>query len=374
MNEILNPELRKYHQTPEKIKALKNTEIYLDNVITAVREIINGKSESSVCHKYNIDKDVFRKLIFSRKLGYKSSVPSKPEEYTMNPSEKLYCDIINITNKNAVNYKDIPYDIDETMSLLLTSQTVLSKREYSVIEDYYYNHMTHSEIGKKLNVSNSSIQQSHQNALQKLHSLCTPDAPYCDLITYGKKYVEYKTKLRKETADAIRAKQYELLKIQEHNIKTKAIEDLEKQCYQAIKNNDAMTIEKCYLLLLNLLDDTSTAFMPKTKELAMSIPIEILNLSLRAYNSLKRMNVHNLYELSNLTFNKLLSMKGMGNLSAHEVCDKLTRNDLLNSDIASILDSDKYLKKSKAPLINLDSADTLRALTKLSIKLAHERK
>ena len=135
-----------------------------------------------------------------------------------------------------------------------------------------------------------------------------------------------------------------------------------------------MTIEKCYLLLLNLLDDTSTAFMPKTKELAMSIPIEILSLSLRAYNSLKRMNIHNLYELSNLTFNKLLSMKGMGNLSAHEVCDKLTQNSLLNSDIASILDSDKYLKKSKAPLINLDSADTLRALTKLNIKLTHERK
>ena len=57
--------------------------------------------------------------------------------------------------------------------------------------------------------------------------------------------------------------------------------------------------------------------------------VEELELSVRAYNCLKRANVHTLSDLLQYSADDLLEFKNFGQKSADEVCDNLkTRFDL----------------------------------------------
>jgi len=53
--------------------------------------------------------------------------------------------------------------------------------------------------------------------------------------------------------------------------------------------------------------------------------IEELELSVRAYNCLKRANVHTLSDLLQYTADDLLEFKNFGQKSADEVCDNLKK-------------------------------------------------
>ena len=68
--------------------------------------------------------------------------------------------------------------------------------------------------------------------------------------------------------------------------------------------------------------ETNTAFD--------KILIEELELSVRAYNCLKRANIHTLGELSKHSKENLLEFKNFGQKSADEVCDTLQKRFNLN--------------------------------------------
>ena len=72
----------------------------------------------------------------------------------------------------------------------------------------------------------------------------------------------------------------------------------------------------------------STVQEEKTEHLE-TIFIEELELSVRAYNCLKRANVHTLSDLLQYSAEDLLEFKNFGRKSADEVCENLkTRFDL----------------------------------------------
>jgi DNA-directed RNA polymerase subunit alpha len=54
--------------------------------------------------------------------------------------------------------------------------------------------------------------------------------------------------------------------------------------------------------------------------------IEQLELSVRAYNCLKRANIHTLYDLSKYSAEDLLEFKNFGQKSADEVCENLRKS------------------------------------------------
>jgi DNA-directed RNA polymerase subunit alpha len=60
------------------------------------------------------------------------------------------------------------------------------------------------------------------------------------------------------------------------------------------------------------------------------IPIEDLELSVRAYNCLKRANIHTLGELLTYSQDELLEFKNFGQKSADEVCESLLKRFNLN--------------------------------------------
>jgi DNA-directed RNA polymerase subunit alpha len=55
----------------------------------------------------------------------------------------------------------------------------------------------------------------------------------------------------------------------------------------------------------------------------VSLSIEELELSVRAYNCLKRANINSLGELLNLSYNELMNIKNFGRKSADEVLERL---------------------------------------------------
>jgi DNA-directed RNA polymerase subunit alpha len=63
----------------------------------------------------------------------------------------------------------------------------------------------------------------------------------------------------------------------------------------------------------------------ETGEHLESVFIEELELSVRAYNCLKRANVHTLSDLLQYTADDLLEFKNFGQKSADEVCDNLKK-------------------------------------------------
>ena len=75
----------------------------------------------------------------------------------------------------------------------------------------------------------------------------------------------------------------------------------------------------------NLITIPETALLEQKGEHLETIFIEELELSVRAYNCLKRANVHTLADLLQYSAEDLLEFKNFGQKSADEVCENLKK-------------------------------------------------
>ena len=80
----------------------------------------------------------------------------------------------------------------------------------------------------------------------------------------------------------------------------------------------------------NLESNVESLKIEKESEPFDSIFIEELELSVRAYNCLKRANVHTLKDLLNYSADDLLEFKNFGQKSADEVCENLQQRFNMN--------------------------------------------
>ena len=71
--------------------------------------------------------------------------------------------------------------------------------------------------------------------------------------------------------------------------------------------------------------NTKTQVKEENEEQLETVFIEELELSVRAYNCLKRANVHTLSDLLQYSTDDLLEFKNFGQKSADEVCDSLKK-------------------------------------------------
>ena len=61
----------------------------------------------------------------------------------------------------------------------------------------------------------------------------------------------------------------------------------------------------------------------EAKEKMKETPIEALNLSVRSYNALKRLNIHTVSELSLFSYDDLINVRNLGEKSVREIVDKV---------------------------------------------------
>ena len=88
---------------------------------------------------------------------------------------------------------------------------------------------------------------------------------------------------------------------------------------------DIFGILKITDTLLAPTSNVDTSIQEEKGEHLETIFIEELELSVRAYNCLKRANVHTLFDLLQYSADDLLEFKNFGQKSADEVCESLKR-------------------------------------------------
>lgn len=300
---------------PDKKEKLQTTIEYLNNVINATQEIIDGSSETTVCKNHNIDKSAFRRLIFNEKLGYKYDKPVNITDITMSPAEKLYCAVFGI---NPETYCDeIPYDIEETFEFVINSETTITDREKEILRKRYYEDLSYEEIGRLFNITRERVRHIIVRTLRKLRAY---DRIHHNLIKYGKTQVDNALSKLKE--------------IQTKNTILNEIQSIKMACENAINKNNKAAVYKCYQDCVSFLkSDNNSTDININDPIAEKLSIDVLLLSVRPLNCLHRHNVWTIYDLSQIKPNELCHIRNLGIRSLHEIYEKLSNFGLLNKKI-----------------------------------------
>lgn len=350
------PNTKNHNSTtrPDKKEKLQTTIEYLNNVINATQEIIDGSSETIVCKNHNIDKSAFRRLIFNEKLGYKYDKPVNITDITMSPAEKLYCAVFGI---NPETYCDeIPYDIEETFEFVLNSETTITDREKEILRKRYYEDLSYEEIGRLFNITRERVRHIIVKILRKLR---TYDRMHHNLIKYGKTQIDNVLS--------------ELRKIQTKNTISNEIQSIKTACENAINENDKAVVYKCYQDCVSFLA-YNNANIDTKNPVAEKLPIDILLLSIRAWNCLARYNIRTIYDLSQIKPNDLCHIRNLGKRSVHEIYEKLSEFGLLNKKIEQEfrMTGDACINIDE-PIINMKDPETITQIFAIYQKEREEK-
>lgn len=92
--------------------------------------------------------------------------------------------------------------------------------------------------------------------------------------------------------------------------------------------------EHMSLFITSLTEEAISVFSTEQepKDQSLNVPVEQIDLSVRAYNCLKRAEINTLYELINCTEKDLLSMRNFGAKSINEIKEKLAQLELSLKD------------------------------------------
>ena len=206
-----------------------------------------------------------------------------------------------------MNQNDFPYNLLATVlpeyegitrSDLEVWLGHLSERERDVVLKKYREGMTLEDIGKEYNVTRERIRQVLAKAEAKLqipgYAACVKTVKYSD-------YLELQRKTREETAEVMR--------------KYKELRSYVQKLHNAIAAEFPQHSAVFSLMSDKILGD-----------IAMDIPdmpLEQLDLGVRAFNCLKRAGINTAREAEALGPEDILKVRNLGKNSAQEVKDKL---------------------------------------------------
>ncbi len=277
------------------MEAMRKAVQVADTFADVLREYTRSdKKFNTVCREHGVDSYFARRVLqseaFLKLTGtmQELELPTLPSEGT--EMEQLYSDVFGIP-VNEVTHTELPEDLKETVEYCLQT---LTEREQRIMTSYYglngETAKTYREIGQDFNVTQERIRQVHAKALRKLRH---PNR--ANILKVGKKvYDEQCAESERVKAIYAEAKAEELERLK--------AEDDERIRQLAI--DDAQRKHK----------DSGGLFV---------IPIENLDLSVRAFNCLHRAGIETVGDLLKLDDEALLRIRNLGRKSAEEVKQRI---------------------------------------------------
>lgn len=270
-------------KNPEKQEKIDEMIKVFSNILTALTMLRDQDvSETEVLHDLGINKNTFRRVVYdlnwtevaaedrgSFRDKFKDNVP------TRHWTEDLFCDVMGI-KRNPAAISKIPSDVVETMKDVI--KECLIDQEKRVVVYMYRDGMTQEEVSKKLNVSDTRVMQIRQRAFQKMR---TRGRRY--YILYGKEYYFSQKELAKRVEDDL------------------YVERAQKELNRL---NDLIAYKK------SILDN-----MPLPPK---QLRLEDLDLSVRAFNCLKRAGIKTLEDICACTESEIRNVRNLGGGKAFE--------------------------------------------------------
>lgn len=268
----------------------------------------NERSEKAVLTALGVDYSKFRYLVYYTDWGAHRNCQDKVSETVANLSdvmpttcweEDLWCDIFGVT-AHTTNLASCPDDVQETIHTAIES---LTEREQTVVKAAYCDDLELSEVGKLIGVGKERARQILSHAMRKLRHprrlryICLGQGQYVS------------TKKVQESLQ----EDFEL------SLKTYMLEDITLDMRQVFERK--FKIAKEAVLNGNFRPYIAKKLTPA----AMLVTIDELDLSIRAYNCLKRAAINTVGDICNMTPSQLKKVRNLGKKCYDEVLEKLDR-------------------------------------------------
>lgn len=250
-------------------------------------------AEKRICDEKGMSFTRYRKLVYDTDWSGRTK-SANPEETTIEKMRKLkptlswydtlWCDIM------GVDYRDVavcPTDIAKTIEWLLDNK--LTEREAKVIRSRYEDAMTLVETGHELGVTGNRIAQIEAKAIHKLRRAN-------GWLRFGRNHW------------------IPIMRIQKN---------IEAEAEIAIKHRVMVSLDDRMSSLRKYIQD---AIKMEAKEHAQAHPdmsIQELDLSVRAYNCLKRAGIDTLDDIRHLTEADLMNIRNLGVGGVREIKNKI---------------------------------------------------
>ena len=256
----------------------------LNTVVAILKEMCDNPNvgEKAICDKYGMTFHKFRRYAYDTDWFDKSSEAAASEESTakrmnkLKPTlswyEVLWCDIM------GMQWGDVaacPSDLEEGLEIMLSK---LTDKERAVIHCRYEEGLNLAETGQRVGVTDGRVRQIEAKALRKLR--------YSNAwIQCGQDRIISKMKIQKFIEDdiAIATKHQVLQRLDDELVSLKKL------------------IQGC----------TQEAIKEYLKS-HPDMPIEDLELSVRAFNCLKKKGINTVTDLRNCTKDDLMQVRNLG--------------------------------------------------------------
>lgn len=275
-----------------------------------LKHIQNGDSLSESCQKFNVDIEEMRRFMSTEHLDFcfDSISRAKLMESTNEALgyERLYLSLIGYTpNSNKIKkISEIPYDIDKGF---INAMKTLTNRERTCVKEYYLGGLTLDQVAARHNVTRERIRQVIAKACRKLRH----PQRYRMWIHGWDFYVKSMELRRKETELTYSE---ELAKFEDHVI-------------DVVEQKDKEKMLEIYYDLQRLVT-SEDFFEARAKMSSDNDPIDILELSVRSYNCLKRAGYQYMKDLKGLKYSDLMKMRNLGRKSAEEIIERCMINGI----------------------------------------------
>lgn len=256
----------------------------LNTVVAILKEIRDNPNigEKAICDKYGMNFHKYRRYAYDTDWFDKSSEAAPTEESTakrmnrLKPTlswyEDLWCDIM------GMQWGDVaacPSDLEEGLEIMLSK---LTDKERTVIHCRYEEGLNLVETGQRVGVTDGRVRQIEAKALRKLR--------YSNAwIQCGQDRVISKMKIQKFIEDDIA-------------IVTK---------HQVLQRLDDELVS-----LKKLIQGCTQEAIKEYLKSHPDMPIDDLELSVRAFNCLKRKGINTVTDLRNCTREDLMQVRNLG--------------------------------------------------------------
>lgn len=254
----------------DKLAMLKVAKEYYTKILAVISDIEAGKSEREACAAHAVPLIRFRNDTLYKKTFGCTDRYAAVRVY-LSPYEHIYEDVTH-EKLDLVSICTLPTDLDTTVALVL--QESLNDQEFQVLQLYYCENMTFTDISEYVKLSISRVTQIYRRALRKLRR-----DPYRRRIQEGDVFIAE-------------------VQQQREAYKLRKLEEARKECIAEVDAKLSSFAE----------------YEARAGKIGfVDAPIEELELSTRAYTALRRWRIDTVYKLrERIESGKLRSLRGIG--------------------------------------------------------------
>ena len=265
-------------------------------------------SEKAVLSALGVDYNKFRYLVYYTDWGSRRECQDKATGtvkslYEVMPTtcweEDLWCDVLGVT-AHTTNLASCPDDVQTTIRIAIES---LTEREQVVVTAVYRDGLELTAAGEKIGVGKERARQIMMHAIRKLrnprrlHYICIGNGQYVSA-----KQVQADLQADFEVA-----------------LRTYMLEDISYDTHRLFERKFKIAKEA----VLNGNYHPHALESKKGTLGAMLITIEELDLSVRAYNCLKRAAINTVADICDMTPSQLQKVRNLGRKCYDEILEKL---------------------------------------------------